>query len=251
MTAQTISQLPVNLDLHNIPQHIAVIMDGNGRWATQRGLPRIAGHRQGTKAIREILKACIDWGISNLTVYAFSRENWGRPHLEVNFLMSLFETVLRQEIETLHSQGICLRLLGELTALPISLQQAIERTIALTANNQKLRFNVALNYGSRQEIAQAFRSLARKVKQDNLTVEAIDEKLIQAYLDTAGIPDPDLLIRTSGKMRLSNFLLWQMAYTEIYITETLWPDFSRVELHSALLEYQRRDRTFGKLSKAK
>ncbi len=233
---------------NRMPQHIAIIMDGNGRWATQRGLPRIAGHRQGTKVLKNILRCCKDWGISTLTVYAFSTENWGRPTLEVEFLMSLFERLLRRELKEMQQEGVCLRFLGDLTLLPDSLQEEMQRTMLATANNQQVFFNVAINYGSRQEILQACRHLARQVQQGEIQAEDINENIFEQSLYTDGLASPDLLIRTSGEMRLSNFLLWQIAYTEIYVTDTLWPDFSSEEFYQALLDYQKRDRRFGKLS---
>ena len=220
MTAQLISTLPANLDSEKLPRHVAVIMDGNGRWATRRGLPRVAGHRRGAQILKQILRCCRDWGISVLTAYAFSTENWNRPHQEVDFLMSLFESLLRQELKEMHEEGVCLRFLGDLTPLPASLQREIKRGMVETKNNQGICLNVAINYGSRQEIVRACRYLAELVQQRKLQPEAIDENLFQHYLYTADIPDPDLLIRTSGEMRLSNFLLWQMAYSEIYLTSS-------------------------------
>lgn len=232
---------------NSIPQHIAIIMDGNGRWATKRGLPRIAGHRQGAKVLKEILRSCKNWGIKALTVYAFSTENWGRPTVEVEFLMVLFERLLRQEIEEIDKEGVCLRFIGDLKPLIPSLQKEIQQAMARTANNQTINFNVAINYGSRQEIINACRHLAEQVKQGIIQPEVINESLFEQSLYTSRIPDPDLLIRTSGEMRLSNFLLWQMAYTEIYVTDTFWPDFTQQQLESALIAYQKRDRRFGKL----
>ena len=247
MTAQLLSTTPVNFDNGRLPRHVAVIMDGNGRWATRRGLPRIVGHRQGADTLKEILRYCQNLGIETLTAYAFSTENWARPMGEVNFLMTLFESLLRQELKEMHSEGVRIKFIGSLDLLAPSLQREIEGAIALTAKNKGIQFNVAINYGSRQEILKACRHLAGRVARGEIEEEAIDENLFAAYLDTAGCPDPDLLIRTSGEMRLSNFLLWQIAYTEIYVTDTLWPDFSPEELTKALAVYQRRDRRFGKV----
>ncbi|MBW4576764.1 MAG: isoprenyl transferase [Aphanothece sp. CMT-3BRIN-NPC111] len=232
---------------NRLPQHVAIIMDGNGRWAKKRGLPRIAGHRQGAEVIKEILRCCTDWGIKVLTVYAFSTENWGRPTAEVDFLMLLFERLLRTELEEMHREKVCIRFLGELEALPPSLQREMRRAMAVTAQNQAIYFNVAINYGGRKEIVRACRDLVEKVQQGELLPEAIDEGLIQQFLYTKEVADPDLLIRTSGQMRLSNFLLWQLAYTEIYFTDTLWSDFNREEFSRAIEDYQGRDRRFGKV----
>ncbi|GFE67796.1 isoprenyl transferase [Chroococcus sp. FPU101] len=232
---------------NSLPRHVAIIMDGNGRWATQRGLPRIAGHYQGAEVVKDILRCCKDWGIKVLTVYAFSTENWGRPTVEVNFLMRLFERLLRDQLEEMQQQGVCLSLLGELDALPLSLQREMQRAINLTCQNQEVYFNVAINYSGRQEIVRACRQVAKRVEQGELKADAIDEIIIQQSLYTLDLPAPDLLIRTSGEMRLSNFLLWQLAYTEIYFTNTLWADFNREEFRKAIEDYQMRDRRFGKL----
>ena len=247
MTAQSISTISIPLkDLTKIPQHIAIIMDGNGRWAKNKGLPRIEGHRRGANALKEILRCCKDYGIKTLTAYAFSTENWGRPLTEVDFLMALFERLLRKELAEMNSEGVCIRFIGDLSPLPKSLQQAMSKAMEETKHNQAVYFNVAINYGSRLEIVKACRRIAEKIEQRQLKPEAIDEGLLSEYLYTSHSPDPDLLIRTSGEMRLSNFLLWQMAYTEIYITDTLWPDFNRKELIQALEAYQKRDRRFGR-----
>ena len=238
---------PKSKILTRLPQHVAIIMDGNGRWAKRRGLPRIAGHRQGAEVLKEILRCCQEWGIKVLTVYAFSTENWGRPTAEVDFLMLLFERLLRTELEEMHREKVCIRFLGELDALPQSLQREMRRAMAVTAQNQGIYFNVAINYGGRKEIVRACRDLVEKVQQGELLPEAIDEGLIQQFLYTKEVADPDLLIRTSGQMRLSNFLLWQLAYTEIYFTDTLWSDFNREEFSRAIEDYQGRDRRFGKV----
>ena len=247
MSAQLLPKLPPDLDYQRLPQHVAVIMDGNGRWATQQGLPRIAGHRQGARVLKEVLRCCKDWGIKTLTAYAFSTENWSRPATEVNFLVALFERVLRKELEEMQREGVRIKFFGDIEAFPDSLQKLMQQAMHQTANNQAVSFNVAINYGSRHEIAKACRHLAQRVQQGELQPEEINEELVEKSLYTASVENPDLLIRTSGEMRLSNFLLWQVAYTEIYFTDTLWPDFDRTQLHHALISYQKRDRRFGKL----
>lgn len=249
MTAKpsVLQELPTDLVQERLPRHVAVIMDGNGRWAKRRGLPRIMGHRRGVDVLKELLRCCRDWGIEALTAYAFSTENWGRPIEEVEFLMTLFERVLRQELREMMEEDVRIQFVGNLNALPRSLQAEINRSVAATQSNKGIRFTVATNYGGRQEILQACRSIAAQVQQGVIEPEQIDEALFERHLYTSGNCDPDLLIRTSGEMRLSNFLLWQMAYSEIYVTETLWPDFDREEFHQALSAYQRRERRFGKL----
>ena len=245
---QTISkELPRDLDQSRLPRHVAVIMDGNGRWAKRRGLPRIIGHRQGVDALKNLLRCCNDWGIEALTAYAFSTENWGRPEEEVDFLMTLFERVLMRELQEMMEENVRIQFVGNLAALPRSLQTQIERSMNLTQENTGIQFTVATNYGGRQEILQAVRAIATQVQQGQLQPEEIDEELFSQHLYTANVCDPDLLIRTSGEMRLSNFLLWQMAYAEIYITDALWPDFDRGEFHRALSDYQQRQRRFGKI----
>ncbi|WGV28676.1 polyprenyl diphosphate synthase [Halotia branconii] len=249
MTAQQteLQELPLDLKRKLLPQHVAVIMDGNGRWAKRQGLPRIMGHKAGVDALKDLLHCCKDWGIQALTAYAFSTENWKRPQEEVDFLMTLFQKVLRQELREMVEENVQIKFVGNLQALPRSLQQEISRSMEETKNNRAIRFSVATNYGGRQEILQACRAIAQKVQQGTLEPDEIDEETFEKHLYTAGITDPDLLIRTSGEMRLSNFLLWQMAYGEIYITDTLWPDFDRSEFHRALRAYQQRERRFGKV----
>ncbi|NJK27487.1 MAG: isoprenyl transferase [Coleofasciculaceae cyanobacterium SM2_3_26] len=244
MTAEpmTLQKLPADLDRDRLPKHVAAIMDGNGRWAQQRGLPRVVGHQKGVNALRELVRCCGDWGIAALTVYSFSTENWGRSMEEVEFLMVLFEKVLRQEIEELMKAEVRIRFIGKLDGLPRSLQEEIARSIEITQHNQGLTFTLAKNYGGRQEIVEACRAIAAQVQQGKLQPEDIDEVLFQRHLYTAGAYDPDLLIRTSGEMRISNFLLWQVAYSELYVTQTLWPDFDRAAFHQALLAYQQRKR---------
>lgn len=249
MTAKqsVLQELPADLDRERLPKHVAVIMDGNGRWAKRQGLPRIMGHRRGVDALKDLLRCCRDWGVEALTAYAFSTENWGRPLEEVDFLMTLFERILRQELREMMEENVQIRFVGNLNALPRSLQAEIERSMNETKNNQGIKFTVATNYGGRQEIVQAARAIAHQVQQGILQPEQIDESVFESHLYTYGICDPDLLIRTSGEMRISNFLLWQMAYAELYITDTLWPDFDRAQFHRALCDYQKRNRRFGKV----
>ncbi len=242
-----LQELPSDLDQDRLPRHVAVIMDGNGRWAKRRGLPRIMGHRQGVDALKGLLRCCNDWGIQALTAYAFSTENWGRPHEEVTFLMTLFERVLMRELKEMMEENVRIQFVGNLEDLPASLQAQIERSMNETSSNRGIQFTVATNYGGRQEILQACRAIATKVQQGHLQPDEIDEELFSRHLYTANVCDPDLLIRTSGEMRLSNFLLWQMAYGELYITDALWPDFDRAAFHQALSAYQQRDRRFGKV----
>ncbi len=230
-----------------IPKHVAVIMDGNGRWAKRRSLPRFVGHQEGAKTLKEIIRCCKDWGIKILTVYAFSTENWNRPQGEIEFLMRLFKQLLVSELEEMQQEGVRIRFIGELNGLPDSLQAIANTAMLATQNNQAVILNVAINYGGRNEIVRACRQLAYDVKLGKIQPEEIEANLFEQYLDTCELSDPDLLIRTSGEMRLSNFLLWQLAYTEIYVTDTLWPDFKRVEFERAILAYQQRDRRFGKV----
>ncbi|WP_293095747.1 isoprenyl transferase [Moorena sp. SIOASIH] len=245
---QTIlNKLPSDLSPDRLPRHVAVIMDGNGRWAKRRGLPRVIGHRQGVEALKKLLRCCNDWGIKALTAYAFSTENWGRPLEEVEFLMTLFERVLARELQEMMEENVRIQFVGNLTALPQSLQAQIENSMNETLNNTGIQFTVATNYGARQEIIQACRAIATQVQLGHIQPDDIDEALFSRHLYTANVCDPDLLIRTSGEMRLSNFLLWQMAYGELYITDTLWPDFDRGEFHRALSTYQQRERRFGKV----
>jgi undecaprenyl diphosphate synthase len=244
-TIKPISSLPEDLDPSHLPAHIAIIMDGNGRWAEQRKMPRTVGHSQGARTLKNILRCCDDWGISALTVYAFSTENWRRPVDEVNFLMALFERMLEQELEVLHDRGVKLQFLGDLSGLPISVERAVNRAIERTQHNRGLVFNVAMNYGGRSEIVETCRSLAAQVQAGTMNLDDISEITFGQQLSDSLAPD--LLIRTSGEMRLSNFLLWQLAYTELYFTDTLWVDFDRAELQKAIVEYQRRQRRFGGL----
>ncbi|WP_295621777.1 isoprenyl transferase [Chamaesiphon sp. GL140_3_metabinner_50] len=247
MNTQTLTKLPAILDPTKMPQHIAAIMDGNGRWAKQQGLPRIAGHQQGAKTVKSLLRCCKDWGVANFTVYAFSTENWRRPAAEVDFLMKLFEGLLDSELAKLHEEGVRVRFLGDRSQVPIGLQTMMDKSIATTEHNRAVTFNIAINYGGRHEILQACKSIATLIRAGELDPQSIDESVFTQYLDTTGLPDPDLLIRTSGEQRLSNFLLWQLAYTELYITNTHWPDFSNDEFMQAIADYQQRDRRFGKV----
>jgi undecaprenyl diphosphate synthase len=230
-----------------LPRHVAVIMDGNGRWAGLRGLPRVAGHREGVRAARETVRAAGRLGIEYLTLYAFSSENWTRPAAEVSFLMRLLESSVDEELPSLVENNVRLRALGELGSLGEGVRRSVERAVRATERNSGLTLLVALNYGGRRELVRAVRALATGVARGELTPEDIDEAAIGGALDTAGVPDPDLLIRTSGEHRLSNFLLWQVAYTEFLVLPTLWPDFTPQDLYGAVAEYQRRSRRFGGL----
>jgi undecaprenyl diphosphate synthase len=229
-----------------IPRHIAIIMDGNGRWAQQRGLPRTAGHTAGAEAVREIVRACGELGVEVLTLYSFSTENWARPEDEVAALMGLLETYLRDETPELLHNNVRLRGIGELDQLPENVRWLLHAGEAATADNTGMELLLALSYGSRAELVSAIRDLAREVAAGRLNAEDIDEALVGSRLYTAGLPDPDLLIRTSGDLRVSNFLLWQIAYSELYVTPVSWPDFRRPQLLEALQAYQARQRRFGK-----
>jgi undecaprenyl diphosphate synthase len=249
MSAKPIAlqELPPDLDKKKLPKHVAVIMDGNGRWAKNRSLPRIMGHQKGVDTLKDLLRCCNDWGIPALTAYAFSTENWGRPLEEVQFLMTLFERVLRRELSEMIKEDVCINFIGDLSSLPSSLQEEIFRSMKNTESNTGIKFTVATNYGGREEITHACQAIAQEVKQGLLEPQEINEKIFEGHLYTRGLPSPDLLIRTSGEMRISNFLLWQLAYAEIYVTSTLWPDFNRIQFHQALISYQSRVRRFGKL----
>jgi len=238
-------EIGIALDAERMPRHIAIIMDGNGRWATQRGLPRIIGHKQGYETVRDIIRACGKLGVEVLTLYAFSTENWRRPKEETDMLMQLIEEATRIELPTLHEKNIRLRISGRLSELPESLQQALAEDIQATAKNTGLVLNLAINYGGRVEILDAVREACRRAKDGRLDPEHITEEYFSGLLYTAGLPDPDLLIRTAGELRVSNFLLWQMAYTEIWVTPVLWPDFTQAELLRAIADYQGRVRRFG------
>lgn len=227
------------------PTHIAIIMDGNGRWANSRGLPRIAGHRQGAESVRRTVEACIELGVSYLTLFGFSSENWKRPAAEVTDLMGLLKRYLQSEIADLHKNGVRLRVIGERGRLSSDLVSLIENAERMTEANTKLHLTLALNYGSRAEIATAARKMAAAVQAGLVRLEAIDERLFSGFLDTSDIPDPDLVLRTSGEQRLSNFLLWQSAYAELVFLDVLWPDFSKTHLEDAIHEFNRRERRYG------
>ena len=243
----TICAFPKGLDPLRLPVHVAVIMDGNGRWAEARGLPRMMGHRAGVEALKTTLRLCSSWGIGALTVYAFSTENWSRPGDEVNFLMTLFERVLQRELESLQEEKVRVNFLGELQALPQRLQELIAEATKITSSNTGIHFNVCTNYGGRRELVIAAQRLAERAMKGDLDPSLIDENLFASELFTASEVDPDLLIRTSGERRISNFLLWQLAYSEIHVTDVLWPDFNEVALTKALFDYQSRCRRFGGL----
>jgi len=239
--------LAAGLDPERLPAHIAVIMDGNGRWAQARGLPRVMGHRAGVEALKTTLRLCSDWGVRALTAYAFSTENWSRPGDEVNFLMTLFERVLQRELQALESERVRIRFLGDLQALPGRLQDLIAEATERTATNTGIHFNVCTNYGGRRELVLAAQKLAAQAVRGEIDPDQIDENRLASELFTAGDQDPDLLIRTSGERRISNFLLWQLAYAEIHVTDVFWPDFDQEALVKALRDFQGRSRRFGGL----
>jgi undecaprenyl diphosphate synthase len=241
------AELLEKLDPKRLPHHVAIIMDGNGRWAERRHLPRVAGHRQGVKAAREIIESCARLKLPCLTLYAFSRENWTRPQAEVEFLMRLLREYLKRELPAIQKNNIRLRIIGRESGLPVAVLQDLERAMELTGSNTGMNLVVALNYSARAEIVDAFNSMLQQARANDQSGYRADEEAISSHLCTAGLPDPDLLIRTSGEMRVSNFLLWQIAYAEIYVTETLWPDFSRARLLEALIDYQKRERRYGGL----
>jgi len=231
-----------------VPKHIAIIMDGNGRWARGKTLPRIAGHREGVNSVREITRVCGEIGVQYLTLYTFSIENWKRPAAEVSALMTLLLRTINKEVKGLHKNNVKFDVIGNLEKLPVSTKNSLQKGADLTAKNTGLNLSLALNYGSRQEIIEAVQKIVIKVKNGSLNSDEINENIFSNYLYTKGIPDPDLMIRTSGESRLSNFLLWQSAYTEIYMTDTFWPEFREKELMKAVKDYQSRERRFGKVS---
>jgi undecaprenyl diphosphate synthase len=241
------AELLEKLDPKRLPNHVAIIMDGNGRWAERRHLPRVAGHRQGVKTARDIIEACARLKLPCLTLYAFSRENWTRPQAEVEFLMRLLREYLKRELPAIQKNNIRLRIIGRESGLPAAVLQDLERATELTGSNTGMNLVVALNYGGRAEIVDAFNTMLQQARTNGQSEYRADEETIATHLYTAGLPDPDLLIRASGEMRVSNFLLWQIAYAEIYVTETLWPDFSRARLLDALIDYQKRERRYGGL----
>jgi undecaprenyl diphosphate synthase len=238
------------VDHARLPSHVAIIMDGNGRWAANRSLPRVAGHRAGASAVRRTVETAARLGLDCLTLYAFSTENWKRPRLEIRALMDLLTEFLRKELKSLKENNIQFRMIGRSDGLNISVLEQIRRAEMATYQNTGLRLNIAINYGGRAEIVDVMRKLAREVAEGRLRPEEIDERVIQEKLYTRALPDPDLVIRTSGETRVSNFLLWQIAYSEFHVTDTLWPDFGERDFFAALIEYQKRDRRFGSVSQS-
>jgi undecaprenyl diphosphate synthase len=228
-----------------LPRHVAIIMDGNGRWATSRGMPRSEGHRQGTENLRRIIRASVEFGVEILTIYAFSTENWGRPRREVQLLMRILEMVIDRELDELDKEGVQIRHIGEADGIEPRLQRKIQEACERTRHNSRLILNVAFNYGGRDEIIRA----VKRIIADGTKAEAVTAELISDYLDTSGLPDPDLIIRTSGELRVSNFLIWQGSYSEYYATHTYWPDFDREEYRAALIDYSHRRRRFGRTDK--
>jgi len=238
------TSLPNKEALNKIPRHVAVIMDGNGRWAASRGMPRLAGHRAGTENLRRVIRSCVEFGIQYLTIYAFSTENWGRPSDEVEGLMQIIENVIERELGELNDEGVQLRHIGRLDGLTPALRDKVLHAVEVTRHNTRLTLCVAFNYGGRDEIVCAIRNMIT----DGLKPEEVNEETVSRYLFTWGVPDPDLIVRTSGEMRLSNFLIWQGAYTEWYVTPSYWPDFGKEELFKALQAYEQRDRRYGRVS---
>ena len=236
------------IDTTRLPKHLAIIMDGNGRWAKQKGLLRTLGHESGTKSVKTTVETCTKLGIKNLTLYAFSTENWNRPKLEVDTLMKLLISSLKKEMKTLSQNNIRLNAIGNLTNLPLKVQKELNEVIQKTSENTRMTLTLALSYGAREELIQAVKKISDKVKNNIISTNTIDESIINEHLYTHNLPDVDLVIRTSGEHRISNFLLWQIAYAEFYFIDVLWPDFSEEDLHKAILSYQSRERRFGKTS---
>jgi undecaprenyl diphosphate synthase len=247
-----IADINLNKEEHiqkqNLPKHIAIIMDGNGRWAKQKGMLRAFGHENGTKSVRQTVEACAELGVKHLTLYAFSTENWKRPKLEVDTLMRLLVSSLKKEIKTFKDNNIKLKAIGNLKSLPKKVYKELQEVIELTKENTHMDLTLALSYGSREELLNAVKEISIKVKNNIISTESIDESVFNAHLYTQSLPDVDLLIRTSGEQRISNFLLWQIAYAELYFTPVLWPDFTKQHLYEAIIEYQKRERRFGKTS---
>ncbi|WP_418264884.1 isoprenyl transferase [Flavobacterium faecale] len=237
-----------NIDKNRLPEHIAIIMDGNGRWAKKQGLLRALGHERGSESVKEIIRSCIELGVQNLTLYAFSTENWNRPKLEVDTLMKILVKQLRKELATLEDKKIRLNTIGSFDKLPNSVQAELNAVKEKTKNNTKMTLTLALSYGAREEIVTAIKTISDKVKNNIISIDAIDDSIINKHLYTHNLPDVDLLIRTSGEHRVSNFLLWQIAYAELYFTDILWPDFKEQDLYEAIISYQKRERRFGKTS---
>jgi undecaprenyl diphosphate synthase len=240
-----VASLKENIDIHNLPEHVAVIMDGNGRWAKNKGAARIFGHRNAIEAVRQVIEGAGEIGVKFLTLYAFSTENWGRPKEEVDALMELLVNTLQKEVSRLQKNNVKLRTIGDISRLPKNCREDLKEAMEATKNNTGLTLMIALNYSGRWEILKAVNELVAKAK--NGLAEEIDEQLFSQHMETKDVPDPALLIRTSGELRISNFLLWQIAYTEIYITPKLWPDFRKEDLYEAICEYQKRERRFGKV----
>lgn len=237
-----------NIDKDNLPKHLAIIMDGNGRWAKQKGFLRAFGHENGTKSVRTTVESCAKLGIENLTLYAFSTENWNRPKLEVDTLMKLLISSLKKELDTLQKNNIRLNAIGNLDSLPATVKKELLAVIEKTKNNSRMTLTLALSYGSREELLNAVKNICVKVKNNIISPDTIDESIINQHLYTHNLPDVDLVIRTSGEHRISNFLLWQIAYAEFYFTDVLWPDFKENDLYDAIISYQKRERRFGKTS---
>jgi len=240
--------LKEKINLQKLPQHIAIIMDGNGRWAKQQGQHRIFGHEQGVKSVRTTVEAAVEIGIKYLTIYAFSTENWNRPKEEVIALMELLVRTISGEVPDLHKNGVRLQAIGDLNSLPKDCYNELMEGIEKTKNNNKLTLIIALSYSSKWEMVNAIKQIAQKVQDKKINIDEINEELISSHLNTVNIPDPELMIRTSGEHRISNFLLWQLAYAEFYFTEKLWPDFDKEDLYEAIIDYQNRERRFGKIS---
>jgi undecaprenyl diphosphate synthase len=240
--------IPATIDLNNLPQHVAIIMDGNGRWAKEKGKLRVFGHQNGVLAVRDTVEGAVELGIPYLTLYAFSTENWNRPKHEVNALMELLVSTITKETKTLMENGVRLNTIGDLNSLPKSCDRQLREAMEKTKDNKRCTLTLALSYSSRWEITEAVKSIAASVKAGDLNPEEINENLFADRLNTVGLPDPELMIRTSGELRISNFLLWQLAYTELFFTPKLWPDFRRTDLFHAVLDYQKRERRFGMTS---
>ncbi|MEL6606940.1 MAG: isoprenyl transferase [Bacteroidota bacterium] len=238
--------MKVQVDPENLPRHIAIIMDGNGRWATRQGKPRVFGHKNAITAVREVVEGCAELGVPYLTLFAFSTENWERPQAEVNYLMGLITKVIDKELAELVQKNVRLDFIGDLQRLPTSCRQAVQKAKQASQHNQGLQLTIALSYSGRWDLVEAAKAIARDVQAGQMPLQDLDDALLKKYLATREMPDPSLLIRTSGELRLSNFLLWQLAYTELYFTPVLWPDFRKIHLYEAILAYQSRDRRFGK-----
>ena len=240
--------IPTEINLQHLPQHIAIIMDGNGRWAKEQGKLRVFGHQNGVKAVKDTVEGAVELGLKYLTLYAFSTENWNRPQQEVNALMEILVKTITKETATLMKNQIRLNAIGDLNSLPAACYQELMEAMEKTSENTRCTLTLALSYSSRWELTEALKTVAKKVQAGELAPEDIDEQLLSNHLTTIGLPDPELMIRTSGELRLSNFMMWQLAYTELYFTPKLWPDFRRSDLHEAILDFQKRERRFGKIS---